>query len=316
VGSNPTLSASDGGDAVADEPNEIGRSVPRWASIAAAAGLIALVAMTSRPATTPGAGLDGGPHVALTVAEIIGYVALALGIVALITGLVISRAHRRERSAPRRRTDFEALPRRIQILALVVLGGLIAGQLAVVISYLAEVLRLAALRLRDGAVGGGSWLDTVLGPAAGQDLAALTIALVILLAIAIVVAVLAVLGRIRDDRLEGGAPAGHRAPAIEAVDLSIDALRAAGDPRRAVIAAYAAMEQSLSDAGFERRRSEAPFEYLRRVLAAPVAAADDLRTLTQLFQRARFSRHLVDESMRDQAIGALERIREEAQAVG
>ena len=47
---------------------------------------------------------------------------------------------------------------------------------------------------------------------------------------------------------------------------TVDDLRAEPDPRRAVIAAYARLERALAAAGHPRLRSDAPHEYLGRVL--------------------------------------------------
>jgi hypothetical protein len=69
------------------------------------------------------------------------------------------------------------------------------------------------------------------------------------------------------------------------------------------------MERSLSNAGMGRHAWEAPIEYLRRVLARALGAPEDVQTMTHLFEVAKFSEHPVDESMRGDAIGALERIR-------
>lgn len=89
---------------------------------------------------------------------------------------------------------------------------------------------------------------------------------------------------------------------------SIEDLREEPDPRRAVIAAYARMEQDLSSNGLPRRVWEAPLEYLDRALIEldvdPVSAS----RLTTLFESARFGHHPVDEGMKAEAIAALERI--------
>jgi hypothetical protein len=69
------------------------------------------------------------------------------------------------------------------------------------------------------------------------------------------------------------------------------------------------MERSLSGSGLGRHRSEAPLEYLRRVLLGSTGATEEVRTITHLFQLAKFSHHDVDEPMRSRAIKALERIR-------
>jgi hypothetical protein len=96
-----------------------------------------------------------------------------------------------------------------------------------------------------------------------------------------------------------------------AVGDSIDDLRNERDARRAVIAAYARMERVLGRHGRARRPAEAPYEYLDRVLCElrvrPAAATE----LTDLFERAKFSVHPIDERMRERAIGALVAIRDD-----
>jgi hypothetical protein len=63
--------------------------------------------------------------------------------------------------------------------------------------------------------------------------------------------------------------------------------------------------------GPARRRSETPTEYLRRVLSVTEKAAVPAATLTGLFERARYSRRPVDESMRAQAVAALAALQDE-----
>ena len=89
----------------------------------------------------------------------------------------------------------------------------------------------------------------------------LVIGLAVLIAAAI--AAVIIIERRRDRR-------GRRTPEQleelgRALDEAIDDLRRDPDPRRAVIAAYARMEQALTLYGFPRRPSEAPYEYLHRV---------------------------------------------------
>lgn len=114
----------------------------------------------------------------------------------------------------------------------------------------------------------------------------------------------------RSLRRRRGAPEEEdQAPLAEAIDLSLEELRAERDPRRAVIAAYAEMEHSLALSGVPREPFETPREFLGRILARAGAAGADARTLTDLFQLARFSRHPIDERMRRDAIAALESVR-------
>lgn len=97
---------------------------------------------------------------------------------------------------------------------------------------------------------------------------------------------------------------------VEAIDESIDALAAIRDPRRAIIAAYSAMEVSIARAGVQRRKSDTPLEFLMRISRSAVEIAGDARRLTYLFELAKFSQHDVDDSMRSDALGALRQIRE------
>jgi MFS family permease len=95
---------------------------------------------------------------------------------------------------------------------------------------------------------------------------------------------------------------------------TLDDLRREADPRRAVIRAYAKMEDTLAAKGLPRLETEAPFEYLARVLDIVQASGHSVRALTQLFQRARFSAHEIDAHMKDDAIDALSGLRAELEA--
>ncbi|HEV7215599.1 MAG TPA: DUF4129 domain-containing protein [Chloroflexota bacterium] len=108
-----------------------------------------------------------------------------------------------------------------------------------------------------------------------------------------------------------GAPATAETPLQEAIDAGIEQSLAEEDPRRAVIAAYAGMERALARHGLARRPQEAPFEYLRRVLPVSRAHAQTVRQLTELYELARFSEHPVTAPMKETALQALERIRED-----
>jgi hypothetical protein len=94
---------------------------------------------------------------------------------------------------------------------------------------------------------------------------------------------------------------------------AIDDLEAEPDARRAVIAAYARMESVLARNGLKRRPSETPVEYLRRILLGLTSRGDSVSRLTSLFEQAKFSRHEIDASMKQDAIGALREIRDDLQ---
>ena len=115
-------------------------------------------------------------------------------------------------------------------------------------------------------------------------------------------------------RREGGAwdeEAALAAALDKVLADTLDDLRAERNPRRAVICAYARMEKTLAAYGVARDQSEAPLEYLARVLESLTVSAYSVRRLTQLFQRAKFSPHEIDSGMKDDAIEALAGLRAE-----
>jgi Domain of unknown function (DUF4129) len=100
------------------------------------------------------------------------------------------------------------------------------------------------------------------------------------------------------------------------VDETIDDLRAEADPRKAIIACYARMERILAVHGLPRRESEAPLEYLRRVLIDLNVTKPAVTKLTELFERAKFSHHEIDSHMKEEAIDALVTFRDRMRAIG
>jgi MFS family permease len=98
---------------------------------------------------------------------------------------------------------------------------------------------------------------------------------------------------------------------LAAVDLSLTDLDQERDPRRAVIRAYARMEGALGLHGLARRPSETPLEYLARALASLRVGRASVERLTALFERAKFSAHEIDGSMKADALAALRALRDE-----
>jgi TRAP-type C4-dicarboxylate transport system permease small subunit len=131
---------------------------------------------------------------------------------------------------------------------------------------------------------------------------------VALAAIAVLAYVLSERGR-RTARAEDATSPAERL--ADALDDTLDDLRAEPDPRRAVIAAFARLERTLGAAGVPRARSETADEYVARVLGLLDVPPDAVRRLTELFDRAKFSHHVIDEAMKEDAIRALERVRDE-----
>jgi hypothetical protein len=102
---------------------------------------------------------------------------------------------------------------------------------------------------------------------------------------------------------------------LKGVERSIEDLESIADPRAAVIAAYGRLETALGAAGLQRRPSEAPLEFLERVLVERRVLEHSAGRLTALFERARFSDHEIDESMRIDATRSLREARAQMGAV-
>ena len=100
----------------------------------------------------------------------------------------------------------------------------------------------------------------------------------------------------------------------QAIEETLDDLRAEQDPRRAIVAAYARMERALAAYGIPRRRAETQAEYLARILGALDVDTGAIERLTQLFTQAKFSHHEIGAAMKEEAIGALEQVRDELRA--
>lgn len=100
---------------------------------------------------------------------------------------------------------------------------------------------------------------------------------------------------------------------IAILDEGLGALLAEHDPRKAVIAAYVAMERAMARQGWARRPHEAPTEHLARVLGVAPARAQDLDELVDMYEFARFSEHPVTPAMRDTAVDSVRRLRADLQ---
>jgi hypothetical protein len=96
------------------------------------------------------------------------------------------------------------------------------------------------------------------------------------------------------------------AAATGAIEGSLDAIRAAPDPREGIIAAYARLLDGLAANGMARRASETPEQYLRRCVDDLGVPRAPMAELTRLFTIARFSSHPIDEQQRQAAISCLQ----------
>ncbi len=146
----------------------------------------------------------------------------------------------------------------------------------------------------------------VSNPPTTNDAGLLLACLVLVVAGFLVTAVL-----LRRSRPAGFVQAAPREPITAILDEGLGALLAEHDPRKAVIAAYVAMERAMARRGWARRPHEAPTEYLTRVLGVAPGSAHDLDDLVSLYEYARFSEHTVTPAMRDTAVDSVRRLRAE-----
>jgi hypothetical protein len=114
--------------------------------------------------------------------------------------------------------------------------------------------------------------------------------------------------------LLGREPTRRRSPASAeeiraAIEESLVELETIADPRAAVLACYARLQAAVDIAGIDRHASDAPLELLDRLIEDGRAAPGPARRLTDLFEIARFSPHVIDEEMRRDAITSLEALR-------
>ena len=291
----------------ATERSALRRLLRTGLTIAAAVGLVTIVALASRTTSVVSSAMEIDTGFIMTAIEVVGYVAAIVGLLVFLPTILVLRARRRQRLAASRAAGRGVAPWWARIGGLAATLAILAAQVAIVV-YVVDLLRSRSSGATDGLLDPLTGLDPN-GLGAGRDSSSLMIALVIVTALAVVAVALAIRWRLRDAADQAEAVDDRRGMTGQAVEVGLDALRREPDPRRAIIAAYAAMERSLSHAGLGRHPWEAPIEYLRRILAGALGAPEDVQTMTHLFEVAKFSQHSVDESMRSGAIGALERIR-------
>jgi hypothetical protein len=113
------------------------------------------------------------------------------------------------------------------------------------------------------------------------------------------------------DRLQRGAPgvAPRHGELAAAVEDSLEDLRREPDARAAIIKIYRNFERVLAAAALPRRPWQTPVEFMAAVLGKAPLPPDPVRSLTGLFELARFSQHPVGAAERESAWRSLIAIR-------
>jgi hypothetical protein len=106
-------------------------------------------------------------------------------------------------------------------------------------------------------------------------------------------------------------PASQVAEVAAALSAGLDELARGHDPRSVVIACWVRLEQAAGEAGTPRRAADAPADYVLRLLAGHRISRSVLDRLAGVYRQARYSSGPVDDSMRREAVAALEHLRAE-----
>ena len=265
---------------------------------------VLLVAIASSGSTSNGSGDTRKPSDALMDVFFTLYLlAIAGGAVLFVYLLVLRRKMKVQAGQARRRSALEMVG---SMLLMIGAGVLLARRLA-------DWQRPAPVEPEEAIGRAGTIpVDTVTQPPVSTyeaDVAWLPVVVTLALVV-LAVAAWWLAGRARR-RARGELHPELAAAVAQAVDESLDDLRAEPDPRRAVIAAYARLERVLAAHGLPRKPAEAPLEYLGRMLAELSVSDRAAGALTDLFERAKFSQHAVGSEMKDQAIDALETVRDD-----
>jgi hypothetical protein len=112
---------------------------------------------------------------------------------------------------------------------------------------------------------------------------------------------------VADDAPEAPAAAGAAESLARAAEVGLAEIGdLSREPRAAIIACYAAMERELTHVpGAVPQDCDTPSEVLARAVDHHALRADSATQLVELFEEARFSPHVMNESHRDVAVDAL-----------
>jgi hypothetical protein len=294
---------------------------PTWGRLPVAAVVVvgfllaAIVGMTS--AASPWISGEGSPPSPPAAVSQVLAVALAAGLCILLGLIWIdtpARSKARKKKRPVSAVDTNEMGSNLRTGSLVLVGVTLAVLALILVFWflLEQADQVQPPPLLPSSTTGGSAVPPVQPPPSAPP--AFDWFLVGLIASVAVVLPLCLLARRRlrmtDPELATDAVLES---VVRAVGESIDQIERDPDARRAIIRAYAQMEHAFDDAGIPRRPSEAPFEYIGRALRGVRVSRPAAGRLAALFERARFSQHIVGTETKDEAIGALRDIEQQMQ---
>jgi hypothetical protein len=293
-----------GGQTAARRRRQLGGVI---AALVVVAGLLVAAAALGDPADPghrPRFALPG-QAVLLTIDALIG--ALFTGAI-IVLPLLVWAAMTGPRAPVPRRPPWWRLPVRVALLAVLVLG--LAWLLEP--GWLGEMSMLVE-RLQ-GLVGDPHPQGDGTEGTAGAIDPAQRLSAVLAGALTMALAAAAALHWLLRD--EGGQPSepdegeirGGMQPA--AVDTAFEGLGTDADPRRTVLRCYARLEAELAEVGCPRRVAETAREHQRRASQALGPATGAAARIVERFEHARYDDRQVGETERQEAVAALQRVRE------
>jgi hypothetical protein len=267
--------------------------------------LLAVVALASH-AHKPGGGTGGGtsetPKLIFEYGASVMFILMPFGIITVLWVASLGRRQKLLEGGGTLGSQF----RTIFTVALV----------AIPLAYLIRHFVTSHVHPRQGALppgaGGATGSAQVSSDHAATGQFHWVVALIVgslLLALALGVVAAVVAKRMRGD--DWAAEAALSAALDEVLSDTLDDLRAEKSPRRAVIRAFARMEKTFAAHNVQREPSETPREYVERALDRLGVSSASVRQLTNLYERAKFSRLEIDEGMKADAIDALAGLRAE-----
>lgn len=153
-----------------------------------------------------------------------------------------------------------------------------------------------------------AWVETVLGILCAVVVLAIVVALIIFVLRDSIQA----RGRPIDTDKGAPKPASHAAEVAAVLDAGLDQLaRSGSDPRSVVISCWVRLEDAGASAGTPRRPSDAPADLVLRLLEGHQISRPVLDRLAAVYRAARYSSGAVDDSMRADAVSALQHLRAE-----
>jgi len=276
-------------------------------------GLVALVGVGSRSMTVAQPGrVVASPALPVVFDTTLALLlVLALAILAIIVYAVWPQGRSKNNEQTEWVSEPPPTPLWMKVLFVALIFFLIAGLIVAGIFLARQAGRgdlPAALGVGGGLPGappGGAYPGKAARPS-GFDWLALGLAATILAGLGLSFMVLT-----RPKQGAGRAKATPEKALSRALAEGRPALASDLEPRRAVILAYAAMERSLAAQGVARKFFEAPFEYMSRVLEHASVSRQWVHRLTELFELAKFSHHLIDAGMKEDALAAVDNIQAE-----